>query len=102
MAFLYVTEYATIAIMQAGRVVQAPMEPPLAEQKIAIGGSSTASLAFNPQTALVELHADAICSVLFGQSPVATAGSRRMAVNQTTDRGVPMGQSFQVAVITNT
>lgn len=102
MAVLYITEYATVAIMQGGRIVQAPLEPPLAEQTLAIGGTSVASAAFQPGTSLVELHTDAICSVKFGTSPTATATNRRMAANQTTDRGVPMGQSFQVAVITNT
>lgn len=102
MAVLYITEYATIAIMQGGRVVQAPMEPPLAEQVVAIGGGSLQSIAFNAKTTFVELHTDAICSVSFGTNPTATATTRRMAANQTTDRGVPMGQAFKVAVITNT
>jgi hypothetical protein len=101
MAVLYITEYATVAIMQAGRVVQAPMEPPLAEQTVAIGGSSASSAAFNTKTTFVELHCDAICSVSFGTAPTASATNRRMAANQTTDRGVPMGAGFKVAVITN-
>lgn len=102
MAVLYVTEYAAIGILQGGRVIQAPLEPPLVEQVVAIGGSSTQSQAFNAKTAFIELHTDAICSVSIGINPTATATTRRMAANQTTDRAVPLGQSFKVAVITNT
>lgn len=105
MAVLYVTEYATIAIMQAGRVTQVPQEPPLAEQAIAITASSTLTAAFNAKTSLIRVHTDAICGVTIGLAPTATAvsagsGSGRFAANQTEYRGVNPG--MKAAVISTT
>jgi len=102
MATLYITEYAELEIGPAGRVGQMPMEPPLAEQTVAIGGTSAQSLAFNASTRFVRLHTDAICSVEFGTNPTATGTTGRLAASQTEYRGVPKGQSYKVAVITNT
>jgi hypothetical protein len=101
MAVLYVTEYAEMQIGPAGRVGQMPMEPPIAEQTVAIGGSSTQSSAFNAKTRFVRLHTDAICSVEFGAAPLASATTGRMAANQTEYRGVPPNAFYRVAVITN-
>ena len=73
MAVLYITEYATLGVQQVGGMVsQTPQEPPLAEQTVAISGSSAQSSAFNAQTTLVRLHTDAICSIEFGTNPTAT------------------------------
>jgi tetrahydromethanopterin S-methyltransferase subunit C len=107
MAFLYVTEYATIAIMQAGRQTQVPQEPPLVEQAIAITAGSTQTAAFNAKTGLVRVHTDAICGVTFGTNPTATVqsaglGSGRMAIGQTEYHGVPLGAAFKAAVIATT
>lgn len=101
MAVLYITEYAEMQIGPAGRVGQMPVEPPIAEQTLAIG-TVVSSAAFNAKTRLVRLHCDAICSVLFGTAPTASVTTGRMAANQTEYRGVPLGQSFKVSVITNT
>lgn len=102
MATLYVTEYATVAIAQIGGAIsQAPHEPPLVEQTVAIGGSSTQSAAFNSATTLVRLHCDAICSIVFGTNPVATAANQRFAANQTEYKSVSKGQAQIVAVISN-
>ena len=106
MATLYISEYAGIgtvtnvsgigmAVVQA----QAPQEPPVTTQVVAIAGSTTASLAFNPATRFVRLHTDAICSVAFGASPSATTVSARLAANQTEYFSVMPGHA--VAVITN-
>lgn len=102
MAVLYITEYAEMQIGPAGRGGQMPLEPPLAEQTVAIGVGSVASSAFNAATRFVRLHTDAICSVEFGTAPTATASKARMAANQTEYHGVPLGASYKVAVITNT
>lgn len=106
MAVLYVTEYATVGVSVAGRIQQVPVQPPLQRQTIAIGGSSAAlATAFKTATKLVRLHADAICSIAFGASPVATATTERMAANQTEYHDVAdlarLGTG-SVAVITNT
>jgi hypothetical protein len=98
---LYITEYANLTFPN-GEAGQMPLENPVAEQTVAIGGTSTQSMTFNPGTSFVRIHTDAICSVLFGTNPTASATSGRMAANQTEYRGVQRGQSFKVAVITNT
>ena len=78
---------------------QAPQEPPVAEQTIAITGSSTALAQFSGYTAMIRVDCDAICSISIGNSPVATTTNKRLAANQTEYFGVIPGQ--QIAVITN-
>lgn len=78
------------------------MQPPTAEQTVAIAGASAASAAFANNTNLVRLSTDAICSVEFGTAPVSTAAKARMAANQTEYFAVPLGAVYKVAVITNT
>lgn len=95
---LYVAEYAAMAQVSGA---QMPQEPPLAAYTVAIGGASAQSPTFNAKTRFVELHTDAICSVMVGLNPTALATRGRMAANQTIYRGVPEGGSYQVAVITN-
>lgn len=102
MATLYITEYAKLPHGFTGSSGQMPEEPPLAEQIVTISGSSTPSAAFQPTTRVVRLHCDAICSVLFGQSPTATAQNGRLPANQTEFRAVIAGTGMRVAVITNT
>lgn len=94
MATLYIAESSEGASGMA-------LVPPIAEQTVAIGGSSTPSSAFNAATRFVRLHTDAICSIAFGTSPTATATKMRMAADQTEYFSVPAGQSYKVAVITN-
>jgi hypothetical protein len=53
MAFLYIAEFAELAIGPAGRVGQIPQAPPIAEQTIALTGSSAQSNAFNAATRIV-------------------------------------------------
>jgi hypothetical protein len=101
MAVLYITEFAQLMPAVVGHQGQIAMQPPLAEQHVAIGGGSVQSSAFNSQTRLVRLHADAICSIEFGTNPTATANTARMSANQTEYHGVPVNTSFIVAVITN-
>lgn len=97
MAVLYVTEFA-----DTGPNATFPALPATAAQTVAIGGSSAASSAFQSNTKLVQLDADAICSVAFGTSPTATATTQRMAAGATKLFFVPMGAAYKVAVITNT
>jgi len=48
----------------------------------------------------VRLHADSVCSVLFGTNPTATTANARMAAGQTEYFGVAPG--MKVSVIANT
>src|SRR5215475_8203567 len=106
MAVLYITEYAELAIGPAGRVGQMAVDPPVAEQTVAIGGASVQSSAFNAKTRYIRVHSDATCSVEIGTNPTATSTTGRMAANQTEFRDVSRGQqagtAFKIAVITNT
>lgn len=100
MALLYITEYAN-AVMSDGVPVQAGQEPSIDQTPVAIGGGSLQSAAFNANTRFVRLHTDAICSVVFGESPTAVTNTqKRMAANSTEFFGVVPGQ--KVAVISST
>ncbi len=101
MATLYVTEFQTIGMRQ-NRMVEAAEQPPLAEQTVSIGASSTPSSAFNASTEIVRLHTDVVCSIQFGTAPTATTSLMRMAANSGEYFVVPKGQSYKVAVIANT
>jgi hypothetical protein len=100
MAVLYISEYDRQCIDYLRLGVPAPQEPSIAEQSVAIGGTSAASAAFNAKTKFVRVHTDAICSIAFGVSPTAVATAKRMAAGQTEFFGVRPGD--KVAVITNT
>jgi len=101
MAKLYISEYVDFP-QQQGNLINAVKEPSIAEQTpVVIGGGSLQSAAFNVKTKCVRIHTDAICSIAFGTNPTATADSKRLAASQTEYFGVPEGQSFKVAVITN-
>ena len=103
MAVVYIAEYIDLPIGLPNQRGQMVMEPPLAEQTIAIGGTSTACTnPFNATTKMVRIHTDAICSIAFGVAPTATTSTKRLAANQTEYFGVPKGQNYKVAVITNT
>lgn len=105
MAVLYITEYTEVTVLPPGWVTQAPLEPPIAEQMVAISGASAVSNPFNSKTTYVRLHTDAICSVLFGVStalPLATTSNQRLSANQTEYKGVRPGTGYAVAVISNT
>lgn len=103
MAVLYVTEFAGQGTDGYAHPINAAAMPVLQEQTVAIGvGSAQTASALTNQTAMVRLHCDAICSVVIGTNPTATATSQRMAANQTEYFSVPMNSGFKVAVITNT
>lgn len=101
MAVLYITEYADMAQTVRGGA-QIAQSPALAAQTVAIAGASAQSSAFNALTTFVRVHTDAICSIVISTNPTATATSKRMAADQTEYFGVPVGQSYKVAVISNT
>ena len=99
MADLYIAEYRTLGTSSRG-TPQTPPNPPVAEQKLAIGAGSVQSSAFSDGTVLVRLHCDAVCSVAFGSNPTATSSNMRLAANQTEFFAVEPGA--KVAVIENT
>ncbi len=103
MATLYVTEYVSQGTDPNGKMQSSAQQPPVQEQTVAIGASSTQTTnAFTANTTLVRLHSDAICSVEFGTNPTASATKARLAANQTEYFTVPQNSNMKVAVITNT
>lgn len=101
MATLYVAEYAALATPESGGNCQVAMEPPIAEQTVAIGGASaTLPTAFSKGTKYIRVHTDSICSIAIGPSPTATTSLKRLAANQTEYFGVQKG--WNTAVIANT
>ncbi len=102
MATLYVAEFADVSFPQ-GNLLPVANVPPVAEQIVSISGSSTpCTNAFASKTQYVQITTDAICSIAFGTAPTATTSNMRLPANMTIYFGVPKGQSYKVAVITNT
>lgn len=97
MAVLYISEYPALPFSGAHQLNMV-QEPGNGDQTVAIT-TSTQSSAFKNNTYIVRLHADAICSVLFGSNPTALTTSKRLAANQTEYFAVVPGQ--KVAVVTN-
>lgn len=100
MATLYIAEFTGQPNSLAGIAVPAAQQPYVATQTVAIGGLTTQSQAFQPQTRFVRVHTDAICSIAWGTSPTATTASPRMAADHTEYFGVNGGD--KLAVISNT
>lgn len=74
---------------------------PFLSQSVAIGGSSTASAAFNAQTAHVRLVASASCWVSFGNPPAAAVarGASSMFVPANLPEYFWVATAAQIAVI---
>lgn len=97
MATLYVTEHSGAA----PGIVQVAEMPKLATNNVAITAGSVQSNAFTPNTSLIRVHCDAICSVeIGGTSPTATSASQRMPADAVEYFFVRPGD--KLAVITNT
>lgn len=99
MAVLYISEFAGLAAVR-GAQASIGAQPSLVDQTVAIGAGSAQSKAFGPTTNMVLICADAVCSVLFGANPTATAVNMRIPANFPMYFAVSPGQ--KVAVITNT
>lgn len=101
MATLYITEFSDLSVSFArGNLAQVVAQPPVVEQTPLAIGVAAQSAAFNANTTLVRLHADSVCSILFGANPTATTANARMAAGQTEYFGVAPG--MKVSVIANT
>lgn len=98
---LFVAEYLSTG-GTANHNVMGPLEPPIAEQVVGIGGVSAAiANPFSVQTNYVRIHTDTTCSIAFGVNPTATTNNKRLCANQTEYFSVPPGSNFKVAVIAN-
>ena len=105
MAVLYLREYKQLgreAYGGPGSVIQAGLEPAVAQQTAAIGAGSVQTAEFNSETALVMVHVDAICHVNFGTNPTASTSQHRLPADATVYFGVTPGSHLKLAVITGT
>lgn len=103
MATLYIKEFPD----QGLSAINAPMPFPLengaaTEQTVAIGAGSVQSAALQNSTQLVRVVTDAICSILVGANPTATAAKQRLSVGESYTFAVPKGSGFKIAAIINT
>jgi hypothetical protein len=96
---IYISEHPALRANQ-GDAAPAVEMPPLATQRVANDGATTQSAAFTSATRIVCVHSDSICSVEFGENPVATTSSRRLSANSTEYFSVTPGH--KVAAILNT
>jgi hypothetical protein len=100
MATLYISEYAQLGDLgSSSELLPLSLEPPLAEQTVALSGASAQSNAFGPFTKYIRVHTDAICSILVGSNPTATTAKKRIPADHTEYFGVKPGD--KIAAITN-
>lgn len=100
MATLYISEYTEGAVSQVPNGLPLAAEPPVAEQTVALSGTSAQSNAFNGKTRIIRVHTDAICSILVGANPTATTAKKRLPADHTEYFSVQPGD--KIAGITNT
>lgn len=78
-ATLYVSEFGNYQ----PNALPAAFGPAITMQTVAVSGTSAQSSAFSSSTVLIRLFADAaMCVVVGGSSPTATATSQPMSANQ--------------------
>lgn len=94
MAVLYINEFNRMS-----NFVNGLQTPPVAEQHVAIGGTSTQSAAFDKNTYGVEVVSDVDCSIAFGADPTAAVTAFYLPAKTVRTYGVVPGQ--KVAVISN-
>lgn len=104
MATLWIKEHAKKPQLAGGPDIWA--EPALAEQAVAISGTSAQSAAFNAQTKFITVTSDSIYAYLVAANPTAVAGtSFRVPADQILTIGVePAAGStpYKIAAVTTT
>ena len=96
MADLYISEHKNGVSGIGTYVAQILPEPALAVQKLAIGGASVQSAAFDALTYAVCIVADGACHIAFGDDPTASASSMLLPANVPFYRGVAPGKKIAV------
>jgi hypothetical protein len=100
MAFLYIGEYEKTGNADFGPAIQAPLEPPLRIQKVAIGATATSAAAFHEKTRLLELHTDVACHYRVSSNGApATNADMRLPAGSIVYRTIPNHLSMTVSVI---
>lgn len=94
-ATAYVTEFRE----RPPVTYQAAIMPALVNQAVTFTTSSVQSAVFNYQTALVRVHCDADCWIIFGASPTATLTVMKLVAGQTEYFTVVPASDMRLAVI---
>lgn len=97
MSRLYITCYRSMAIDDFGRLVAAPMTPPLAEDYIEITHESKISTPFPLYTSFICIKADADCHIDIGDEPTADQNYHLISAGERLFYGAQAGH--QVSVI---
>lgn len=97
MADLYVSEFQNVGSGGGSYFGPHMPQPAVTVQKIAIGGTSVASAAFNDLTKAITIVADGACHFAIGATPAAAATSMLLPANTPMTFGVPYG--YKIAVI---
>lgn len=98
MADLYIAELTSAVSVIGTTAPTVPPFPPITIQKLAIGGASVPSNAFDPKTKALLLIADGACHIEVDEAPVASATTMLLPANVPLVIGVPQG--YKIAVIT--
>lgn len=101
MASLYISEFRLEGADAIGSSAQVVKAPATTTQKVTITGASAQSATLDASTTLVRVQSDAICSILFGTNPTATASDMRLAADQAEYFSVPENSGLKIAVISN-
>lgn len=100
MANLYITEFQAQGRDTHGDTMPAAQMPPIAQQTVAISGTSAQSAAINRGTTLVRICSDVACYIEVAADPTAAAAtSMRMAADSPEYFSVPVG-TLKIAGIT--
>jgi hypothetical protein len=101
-ATAYIREYQDIGVTYAGKVVQAPAEPGIADQTVTTSATHAESATFNTLTRVVAVStaaAQAHC-IAFGVSPVATTSNLRLPANSMFFFTVRVGDKLSLIDVT--
>lgn len=100
MADLYIAEITDLGTDRAGRVVPVGKWPPAAEQKVAIGATSTASAAFGSNTHFIRVKTDGACHIAVSRQgaaePEATTANAKLGAGDMEFLGVEPGGKIAV------
>lgn len=99
MSTLHITEFSGLQTTPFRGEITAAVVPPLADQTVAISGTSTKSNAVNAGTRLVRISVNANCYLAFGPDPTATSDMMPMDAGAVEYFQVLMGSECKIAVI---
>lgn len=98
MANLYISEYAQPSASSAQD--QITVEP--STDQVVVFTTTTQSTTLLPNTQLVRVHSDGICSIKVGVNPTATTSNKRLVAGQDLFFQIPLSSGFKIAAVTNT